>query len=153
MFHTRKYKNACCDGRYSCQMQRRHLYDKAYAESFNCVSEVFTKDTLDTSANVMLCAYENAEWVRFMQLHGANSLIQITQVVPLAQTLHESQRLSGIFINEVQVINLDADWRNFDGIPTFFQSCTRVGIACAVVFMTATLKVIQEHTSPCSFCN
>jgi hypothetical protein len=88
-----------------------------------------------------------------MLLHGAISLIENTQVVPLAQTLQGSQRLSGIFINEAQVINLDAGWRNFEGMPTFFQSCTRVGIACAVVFMTATLKVIQEHTSPCLFCN
>jgi hypothetical protein len=99
----------------------------------------------------MLCAFENAEWVRFMRLNGAYSLIEITQVVPLAQTLQGSQRLSGIFVNEAHVLDRDADWRSFGGIPTFFKTCTRVGISCVVVFMTATLKVIQEHTLPFLF--
>ena len=94
----------------------------------------------------MLCAYEHAEWVSFKPLHFDEIAIEILQVVPIAQTLQARNRLAGIFINECQVLDRDTEWRNFGGMQTFFANCTRVGITCVVVFMTATLKVIAETT-------
>jgi superfamily II DNA helicase RecQ len=65
--------------------------------------------------------------------------------------LWSSERLAGIFVNECQVLDLDSDWREFDGMNTVFQSCTRLGITSAVVFMTATLKRPEKVLQFCGF--
>lgn len=71
--------------------------------------------------------------------------------MPLLQALWSSQRLAGIFVNECQVLDLDSDWREFDGMNYVFQSCSRLGISSAVVFMTATLKRPEKVLQFCGF--
>lgn len=64
--------------------------------------------------------------------------------MPLLQILSSCGRLAGIFVNEYQVLDIDSTWREFHGMRTLFQRCTRIGISSVVVFMTATLKAIRQ---------
>jgi hypothetical protein len=129
----------------------KHLQDEAYANKFHCVSEVFHKGMENTAANLLICAYENSEFVsnaiKFIML-----LFDVYgQIVPLLQTMMSSGRLAAIFVNEAQVLYVDESWRNFGGMKAVFQACTRLGIWCVVVFMTATLKRPEKVLEFCGF--
>lgn len=49
------------------------------------------------------------------------------------------------------MLYVDDSWRNFAGMKYVFQGCTRLGIWCAVVFMTATLKRPEKVLEFCGF--
>lgn len=129
----------------------KHLQDEAYANRFHCVSEVFHKGMENTAAHLLICAYENSEFVS-----NAIEFIMLLfdvygQIVPLLQTMMSSGRLAAIFVNEAQVLYVDESWRMFDGMKAVFQTCTRLGIWCVVVFMTATLKRPKKVLEFCGF--
>ena len=70
---------------------------------------------------------------------------------PLVQTLHGRDRLAAMFLNEVQVLDEDADSRNFAGIIEFFGRFAELRLKTVVVFMTATLPNPARVLQICGF--
>ena len=76
---------------------------------------------------------------------------QVGYMLPLVQELHRTNRLGAMFLNEVQVLDEDANWRELSAIPTFLGNLVRLGLGAVVVFMTATLPNPARTLAICGF--
>jgi hypothetical protein len=129
-----------------------HLGTQAleYARTYRCVAERFKKGMLNTAANVRFTRHTS-----HVTRHTSQVLVvgyqQANVLMPLVQTLHGSDRLAAIFLNEVQVLDEDADWRDFVGMIDFFRRFAALRLKTVVVFMTATLPNPARVLQICGF--
>jgi superfamily II DNA helicase RecQ len=85
--------------------------------TFSDIGKTITIATAAATADVIVCSYEHAE-----------------RAVRITQELLTRQRLGWLFLNEVHVIQLDGDYRDFGSIHEICAQCPQ--ICC----MTATLQ-------------
>ena len=86
------------------------------------------------TSQVLVVGYQQAEFLR-----------------PLVQELHRTQLMAAIVVNEVQVLDEKATWRDVKTIPNFMGHLVRLELHAVVVFMTATLPNPARTLEICGF--